>query len=149
MDFIVDASDDRAAELLERLRAAGATVDDTALDRLRRDGLAHVSVGPVRVDLLLTADPLSRAVARQATVESVLGLPVGVARAEELIVMKLLARRPQDIMDIQGLLVASRDRLDLEAIRRWLPELDELRPGAAELFEQLKREFHDPLPPAG
>jgi hypothetical protein len=93
------------------------------------------------------ADPLSAQVIRDAPDERAFGHVIGVVRAEDLIVMKLLARRVQDVVDVQGLLVANRGTLDLDRIRRWLPELDDMKPGASALFDELRREFLDLPPP--
>jgi hypothetical protein len=146
VDVAIDGRTEHWAALLAALRSEGARLPERALERVERDGMLPVFFGAVRVDLLFPMDPLTRHVIEGATDEEVLGVRLGVARAEDLIVMKLLARRVQDVEDVKGLLVANRDRLDLERIRRWLPDLDAWKPGASELFERLKREFHDPLP---
>lgn len=143
VDLILEADEARYPRVLDELAARGIALPAGALDRLRRDGLLTVNVGTVRVDLLVTADELSAEVAREAPDEVIFVVPVGVARPEHLIVMKLIPRRPQDIMDIQAMLVRNRGALDLAIIERWLPEIDFFAPGASELFAKLKLEFHD------
>jgi hypothetical protein len=146
VDLILDASESRAAEIIAAFKQAGLEMTDKSEVRLARDAMANARLGDTRIDILLPCDPLTQAVVREATDHELDGEVVGVARPEELILMKLIARRANDIADIQALLVCNRDQLDFAAIRRWLPDLDELQPGATDLFERLKREFHDPLP---
>jgi hypothetical protein len=145
VDVIADAAAPLYPAILRELAAHGARLPERAAERLDRDGMLPVEVGRVRVDLLVPADPLTESVARHASDEVFADMPVAVAQADDLIVMKLLAQRVQDVEDIKAMLVANRGRLDLARIRRWLPDLESYKPGTTELFERLMREFHDPL----
>lgn len=147
IDMAVDASPEAYPRLLGELALRGGRVSEGGLERLRRDGMLPVWFGEIRADLLVPEDPLTAEVVRDATEETVFGHPLGVVRAEHLIVMKVLARRPKDVEDVQAVLVANRDKLDFALIRRWLAEIEEVRPGALDVFERLKREFHDPQVP--
>jgi hypothetical protein len=49
------------------------------------------------------------------------GERVRLPRAEDLIVMKAIARRPKDLLDIEGLLVAH-PAADLVTVRQWVRE---------------------------
>ena len=62
---------------------------------------------------------------------------VRICSAEDLVIYKSVAARPQDLADIRGVLTRQRGALDLSYIRRWLRELAELadRP---EIFEQFE-----------
>jgi hypothetical protein len=56
-----------------------------------------------------------------ATEENWLDHPIRVASAEGLILLKLLAFRTQDLLDIENLIAARRDTLDVDWIRsEWL-----------------------------
>ena len=58
-------------------------------------------------------------------------------------VLKLIAMRPQDQQDIQGIFTANCGLLDLDWVRRqWWAVVDEDHP-AKEQFEQFVREFYD------
>jgi len=48
------------------------------------------------------------------------------ATAEDIIVMKSIAGRPQDVKDIEGILASQGEALDLEYVRFWLGDLAEL-----------------------
>ena len=54
------------------------------------------------------------------------GRAVRLCSAEDLIIHKAVAGRPQDLMDIQGIVARQRDRLDLAYLRRWLSEFSAL-----------------------
>lgn len=54
------------------------------------------------------------------------GRAVRLCSAEDLIIHKAVAGRPQDLVDIEGIVARQRDRLDLAYLRRWLGEFSAL-----------------------
>ncbi len=48
------------------------------------------------------------------------GKPVRICSAEDLIIHKAIAGRPQDVRDIEGVVYRQRDGLDVTIIRHWL-----------------------------
>jgi hypothetical protein len=75
----------------------------------------------VRVDWLKPVVPLYQHVLDTATAGAWEGRQIRVASAEGLILLKLLASRPQDLVDVHALLAANQGRLDLDWIEReWL-----------------------------
>jgi hypothetical protein len=68
----------------------------------------------VKVDVAIGLSGFERqAIARAESIE-LSGVEVKVASAEDLLLMKVLAGRPQDEQDIQGLIVAQGEQLDWE-----------------------------------
>jgi predicted nucleotidyltransferase len=59
-------------------------------------------------------------VARSVWVE-VSGVRVPLPRPEDLIILKAVAHRPQDLVDIEAIL-AAQPRLNLRRVRRWVRE---------------------------
>ena len=68
---------------------------------------------------------------------------VKLCSAEDLIILKAVAGRPQDLMDIEGIVARQRDRLDLAYLRRGLGELSTLLddPEVAQRFERAWAEY--------
>jgi hypothetical protein len=66
------------------------------------------------------------------------GVRLPTATAEDLIVTKAFAARPQDWVDVQGILARQRGRLDWEYIRRELSVLCELKE-APEIVDELEQ----------
>ncbi len=66
------------------------------------------------------------------------GRVVRLCSAEDLIIHKAVAGRPQDLMDIEGIVARQRDRLDPAYLRRWLGEVSALLedPEIAQRFER-------------
>lgn len=123
VDLAVAIADDSAAEtLVYQLRDAGyqvvATVEHETQDRMATARLCG-SAGVV-VDLLLASSGIEGEVVERATLVDFPGVgEIPVARAEELLALKILSmtdRRLQDRLDALNL-IAFEPHLDLEVVR--------------------------------
>lgn len=67
------------------------------------------------------------------------GRQVRLCSAEDLIIHKALAGRPQDVLDIEGVVARQGKALDLPYVRRWLDELARVAddPEVAARFERV------------
>jgi hypothetical protein len=118
-DFIVSVPALALPGLLESLASKGFQIDVMdAVQRWQVDRFLVFWSGQVRVDWLQPVLPLYSTVLNSATPQPWLDSNVRVATAEGLILTKLVAFRPQDQADIETLLMANRDEIDLELIRR-------------------------------
>jgi hypothetical protein len=101
--------------------------------------LRHLPSG-VDVDVSLGALPFEREVVERASLLEVGSIQVRVAAAEDLVIMKALARRPRDWSDIEGLLQV-RPGMDLDRVRHWLREFASVldMPEVQEDFESMLR----------
>jgi hypothetical protein len=74
----------------------------------------------VGIDVSLAALPFEQeAIDRATRWEIVPGAHVTTCSAEHLMVYKLVAARPQDLVDVAGIVRRQSDRLDAELVRRW------------------------------
>jgi hypothetical protein len=55
------------------------------------------------------------------------GCSIRTCSAEDLIVHKLIAGRPRDVADVEGIVVRQFDRLDVARIRKWVAGFAELK----------------------
>jgi hypothetical protein len=130
--------------VLEDLKARGFDLD--VIETIREWNQNHTAVlryHGVQIDWLKPVLPCLQHVIDRAAGEDWLGTTVRIASTEDLIVLKLLAFRPQDVLDIQGLLAANAGALDLELVRR---ELGDVLPDDDERivqFEELVRDYYD------
>jgi len=93
----------------------------------------------VGVDVALAWSPFEeKMLARAIEREYEPGIMLPTATAEDLIVTKAFAARPQDWVDVQGILARQRGRLGWTYIHRELSALCELKE-APEIVEQLER----------
>jgi hypothetical protein len=118
-DFIVSVPALALPGLLESLASEGFEID--VMEAVRRWGVDHFLAfwcGQVRIDWLQPVLPLYTTALNTATARPWLDSQIQVATAEGLILTKMVAFRPQDQADIETLLMANRDEIDLALIRR-------------------------------
>ena len=124
VDFLVDVPQLMLPGVLDDLVERGFTLDPTiVIQQYVREHITSFSYETVRIDWLKPVLPLySRALANAQPLKWSEGHTVQVATAEGLILTKMVAFRPQDQMDIDTLLTANRDEIDVDLIREeWSP----------------------------
>jgi hypothetical protein len=124
VDFLIDIPQVVLPKLLDDLVDRGVTLDPAVvIKEYVREYMTSFSFGVVRVDWLKPLLPLySRTLAEAQPLEWSEGHTIRVATAEWLILTKLVAFRPQDQLDIETLLTANRDTIDVALIRsEWSP----------------------------
>lgn len=92
----------------------------------------------IDVDVSLGGLPFEAEVVDRSERVDVGGLALNIASPEDLIIMKALARRPQDVADIEGILDVQAN-IDADLIRRWIREFSSVleMPGILEELEKL------------
>jgi len=112
--------------LFEALQERGFTIDLVRNIREFCDGgITSVRFADVIVDLMQPMIPAYGHILDRAISTEMLGHQVRVSSAEGLIVMKLMAMRPQDEADIQELLAACGPALDMDYVRAELETFTE------------------------
>ena len=95
---------------------------------LDRRVLLLASARGVGIDVALAAFPFEIEAIERATPWSLSeGVVLRTCSAEHLAIYKLVAARPQDLIDLEGIVRRQGPRLDVELIRRWGREFAELK----------------------
>jgi hypothetical protein len=144
--FLVNVPQPILPALLEELRRRGFDFDLLAtIGEWARHLMVVLMYHGIRIDWLKPLIPVYLHVLNRATEETWLDQPIRMASAEGLILLNLLAFRTQDQIDIENLVAANRDTLDLNwikaewqaiadlddpRVRRLLDLVDESRPTA-------------------
>jgi len=124
VDFLLDVPQVALPGLLDDLAGRGFAIEkDVVIREYVREHITAFAFGPVRIDWLKPVLPFyRRALADAEALEWSEGHSVRVATAEGLILTKMVAFRPQDQADIDTLLTANRDAIDVGLIReQWSP----------------------------
>jgi Nucleotidyl transferase AbiEii toxin, Type IV TA system len=123
-DFLLDVPQIVLPGLLDDLVQRGFALDPAiVVQQYVRESMTSFPFGRVRIDWLKPVLPLySRTLVEATPLEWTEGHTVQVATAEGLILTKMVAFRPQDQVDIETLLTANRDTIDVPLIREeWSP----------------------------
>ncbi len=146
VDVLMAPTQFQLPRLLEDLVDAGFPIDvRTAITRWTQDGLMPVDSGQsIRVDFMRSIVPAFEHVLHRASQEQFGDLSLSVVDVEGLLLLKLLAFRPQDQLDIRGLLAANIGDIDLDWVRSEWSQLSGLDPTRTAQFEALVDEFAKP-----
>jgi Nucleotidyltransferase of unknown function (DUF6036) len=87
-------------------------------------------------DVVCGSLPFERETVARAVWVEVSGVQVPLPRPEDLIILKAVAHRPQDLADIEAIL-AAQPRLNLRRVRRWVREFSEAL-SMPEIFRDLE-----------
>lgn len=127
VDVTFDPGGREIDEIVRRLATAGfssRTADPRAMaDRMRVLPVVHVDTA-IPVDIILAGPGLEMLFLSRVEMHEIGGLRVPVARAEDLIAMKILAGRPKDFEDVVAVLAAA-PRVDLGLVRETLALLEQ------------------------
>lgn len=106
--------------LLDELAARGFSLDKTTVMReFTQEHVTAFRFGSVPIDWLKPVLPLyTRTIADASPLAWTEGHSIFVASPEGLILTKMVAFRPQDQADIETLLLANRDDIDLALVRQ-------------------------------
>jgi hypothetical protein len=119
VDVLVDVPEIALPGLLAELVEHGFAIDlALVIDEYVHEHMTSFRFGPVRIDWLKPVLPLySRAIVNASPLDWSEGHPIRVATAEGLILTKMVSFRPQDQLDIEALLTANRDTIDVQQVR--------------------------------
>jgi uncharacterized nucleotidyltransferase DUF6036 len=149
VDITVRLRDDDSKALVKALSAAGFQMrveGDGFIEQTRVLPALHAATG-IPVDIVLAGPGIEELFLQRAEVHDLEGVRVPVARAEDIVVMKVLAERPKDIDDVVAILAAHPDDLDLDLVRSTLLLLEEAL-GQSDLLPALERALERARPRA-
>lgn len=140
-DLVVDADVDQSLDLFRRFEEAGFRVPDEFSKgyRDRLHGMEKVAIHKLeqrhdwRIDLFFPTTPLLKSAFARRKQLRFMGKERAVLTAEDIVLLKLLAGRTKDKLDIEELLKIHRSP-DVAYLKLWAGRLDL----TAELLEQLK-----------
>ena len=112
LDVWVRPSTENARRVLAALRAFGAPLADLRVEDLETPGVVfQIGVAPNRIDVLTAIDGVSFDDAWPQRIPTAYGgVPISTLGLEDLITNKRAAGRPQDLLDLEKLEAARRDR---------------------------------------
>jgi predicted nucleotidyltransferase len=126
VDVIADAHD--LSGVLAAAAAGGLVENDTESAALRQSNMARLRLpehlrGRIRLDVLANVHGLYDGVFQRHTTAILEGVSLRVASAEDLVILKAMAGRAQDIVDLEAVVAAQGDALDHALIRAELEAL--------------------------
>ena len=142
LDVTIEVDDAELDDLIQRLGGRFTGVRQDALLFARRNHLIRIETqAGVPIDFMIAALPYQVAAIRRAVEVTVGERVVKMCTPEDLIIHKLASERPQDAVDVEGIVLRQHQRLD----RGYLaPRVRELaagleRPEIVDTYQRLLR----------
>ena len=128
IDALILLSIEDIPELLQTAEAEGLTGRITDLLEFARKNrvvlLRHAESG-TGIDISLGMLPFEEEMIARSVEYDVEGMKIRLPTPEDLIILKAVAHRPKDLLDIQGIINSHPD-LDHQHIRNWVQQFSEL-----------------------
>ncbi|MBI3360483.1 MAG: nucleotidyltransferase, partial [Chloroflexi bacterium] len=115
------------------------------LGRAESSLIISVEVMPgIVTDMLVSVFPYEEQAVKRARVMDVEGIQLPVCTAEDLVVHKAIADRDKDWMDIDGILLRQKGKIDVAYIRNWLRQFGDAleKPYLIKRFNDLYAKHH-------
>jgi hypothetical protein len=129
VDMVIAIDLDRALQIVDELNNSKfAPLFSGVADVIQRSfilPIRHRDTG-VKVDLAIGLSGFEQQAIQRANIVEVGGCPTKVATAEDLVIMKVLAGRPQDEQDLAGLVVTQSSSFDWDYCIHVARELSEV-----------------------
>jgi len=130
LDLMISVESENLPALLTALEQEGFEIPEAYqhgwVDRVQGAPLIktrfYVAGGGIDADLFLVESSFQKSVMQRRLSVEVAGFKYWIATAEDLVLLKLLANRPRDRLDVADLFFIS-GQLDLTYLRRWADQL--------------------------
>jgi hypothetical protein len=127
VDVIAYVSGKRARLLIREAKDAGFELDEALeLDRLSETGTLCFRRPPFHLDVITASLPFEDSARRRARDATLFGRRVKMPTPEDLLVLKLAAARPKDLLDAEGVARRHWGRIDTRYLEDTLRELCDL-----------------------
>jgi len=115
VDLSVEVADEALPDLLKHLESRFSLAVADPLEFVRRTHLVRLTTRTgVDADLMIAVLPYEREAIRRAVAVDVAGRTVRLCTPEDLVIYKLASERPQDAVDVEGIVMRQGARLDRE-----------------------------------
>jgi hypothetical protein len=143
IDALADVPEDEWSRVVDAVAAfgimprIGAVLEFAVRSRVL---LLRHEASQIDIDLIVATLPFERDAVAAGQSRSLGSIEIRLPRIEDLLIMKAIAHRPRDLLDIEGLLQAHPE-IDLERARRWIGEFAHaaVQPELLADFERLVR----------
>lgn len=132
IDFTVVSRTGSLKELLHQLRKDGFAAKEKGKDQLQVTEKGDLKF---QVDFILAETDYQDWLVQRSTPVPMFGVNVPICSAEDLIILKLIANRRRDLLDIESVLKYQKSRLDKVYLKKWFQFW--------ELEERFQKEFGD------
>lgn len=124
IDILLDKS--RIKEFLDRAREAGFKVDKKKCLRTGEErGVFQISYGEFHIDFIIASIELEKEAFKRKKAIKLYGLKAFFPTPEDLILLKIISGRPQDLLDVEKVAIRHEGKLDTKYLKNWAQKLSD------------------------
>src|SRR3989338_6533153 len=124
VDILLSLKD--VSYLLGRLKKSGFSVNKKRCLKTARDtGIFQITYAGLGVDFIITSTDFEREALRRRIAVTLYGIKTYLPTPEDLILLKIIPARPQDLLDAERVAIRHKAKLDLEYLNSWAQKLSD------------------------
>jgi predicted nucleotidyltransferase len=124
VDVLLDKG--QVLEFLNKLKKCRFQVDlQTCQRNAKRRGVFQINYEDFHIDFIIASIGLERQAFRRKKSVKLYGLKIFFPTIEDFILLKIIAGRPQDLIDAEKVVIRQRGRLDKKYLKMWAQRLSD------------------------
>lgn len=124
VDILLDK--DNICEFLDKAIKSGFKVDkQRCIERARLTSVFQINYGEFHIDFIIASIDLEREAFKRKKPIKLFGLKAYFPTPEDLILLKIIPPRPQDLIDAQNLIIRHKGKLDIKYLETWARKLSD------------------------
>ena len=113
-------------EFLNKARKAGFKFDaKTCKKRIKESGTLQVNCGDFHIDFIIASTAFEKEAFERKQELSLYGIKAFFPTSEDLILLKVIPGRFQDLSDIEKIIMRQKEKLDLKYLKNWAEQLSD------------------------
>lgn len=126
VDVDIFLNKDNISKFLAKAKKAGFKVDkQKCMARAKLTSVFQISYGDFHIDFIIASIELEREAFKRKKTIKLYGLKTFFPTPEDLILLKIIPGRPQDLIDAQNVFIRQKKRLDIKYLQIWAQRLCE------------------------
>jgi hypothetical protein len=136
-DILLDK--DKMGGFLSKAEKSGFKVNrKRCIETAKRVSVFQINYGDFHVDFIIASTDLEREAFRRKRIIRLYGLKAFFPTPEDLILLKIIPGRPQDLIDAEKVIIRHKEKLDVKYLKDWAQRLsDEAQD--LRIYNELKR----------
>jgi hypothetical protein len=124
LDLIIFISKKEVNSLLDNAKRLEFQFDEeVVLTQVKQKGVFKLFYDSFHLDFIIASTQLEKTALNRKIAVKIYDKEVFVPSKEDLILFKIIPGRPQDLVDIENIIIRHRDNLDVEYLKQWAQRL--------------------------
>ncbi len=126
VDVDIVLNHEETVKFLDQLESAGFEISkNSCIERIRQTGTFQINDGNFHIDFIICSSELEKSAFNRKQTIKLYNIDAFFPTAEDMILLKAVPARSQDILDIEQIIIRNKEKLDIEYIESWAQRLSD------------------------